>query len=122
MTVIRIGGILQPAWARTSSAVVGTTSRVATRLQSALDKTAIVSHDAALAVSALLTPVAVIALVFGMWRLGEDIGWTGDFVISNGLFSHWQVWIALSIAMQALASMLSRPAEAVQKSENPGPE
>jgi hypothetical protein len=121
MTVIRIGGILQPAWARTSSAVVETTSRVANRLQSVLDKTAIVSHDAALAVSALLTPVAVIALVFGMWRIGEDVGWTGDFVISNGLFSHWQVWIALAIALQALSSMLSRP-EAIQKSENPGPE
>lgn len=117
MTVIRIGGILQPAWARTSSAVLGTTSRVANRLQSAL----LVSHDAALAVSALLTPVAVIALVFGMWRIGEDVGWTEDFVISNGLFSHWQVWIALAIALQALASMLSRP-EAIQKSENPDSE
>ena len=86
-------------------------------LQSALDKTATISHDAALAVSALLTPVAVIALVFGMWRFGTDIGWTEDFVISNGLFSHWQIWIALAIALQALASMLSRP-EAVQKNEN----
>ena len=117
MTVIRIGGILQPAWARTSSAVVETTSKVANRLQSAL----MLSHDAALAVSAFLTPVAVIALVFGMWRVGEDVGWTEDFVISNGLFSHWQVWIALAIALQALASMLSRP-EAVQESENPDAE
>ena len=121
MTVIRIGGILQPAWARTSSAVVWTTSRVANKLQSALDTTAIASHDAALAFSAFLTPVAVIALVFGLWRLGMDVGWTEDFVISNGLFSHWQVWIALAIALQALSSMLSRP-EAIQKSENPGPE
>ncbi len=116
MTVIRIGGILQPAWARTSSAVAVTTSRVATRLQSAV----MVSHEAALAVSALLTPVAVIALVLGLWRVGEDMGWTGDFVISNGLFSHWQVWIAMAIALQSLASMLSRPE--VQKQENPSAE
>ncbi|MDP8983331.1 MAG: hypothetical protein M3O35_22375 [Acidobacteriota bacterium] len=79
-----------------------------------------VSHEAALAVSALLTPVAVIALVLGLWRVGEDMGWTGDFVISNGLFSHWQVWIAMAIALQSLASMLSRPE--VQKQENPSAE
>jgi hypothetical protein len=48
------------------------------------------------------------------------MGWTGDFVISNGLFSHWQVWIAMAIALQSLASMLSRPE--VQKQENPGAE
>ena len=87
-------------------------------VQSALGKTAIVLHDAAPAAFALLTPVAVIALVLGIWRFGTDIGWTEDFVISNGLFSHWQVWIALALALQALASMLSRP-EAVQRSENP---
>src|SRR5258708_18412857 len=84
MTVIRIGGILQPAWARTSSAVVETTSKVANRLQSAL----ILSHDAALAVSAFLTPVAVIALVFGMWRIGEDIGLTQEFVIFARFLLH----------------------------------
>ena len=81
----------------------------------------IVSRDAAQAVSALLTPVAVIALVLGMWRFGTDLGWTEDFVISNGLFSHWQIWIALAIALQALASMLSRP-EAIQQNENPSAE
>ncbi len=75
-------------------------------------------HDAALAAFVLLKPVAVIALVLGIWRFGTDIGWTEDFVISNGLFSHWQIWIALAIALQALASMPSRR-QAVQKSENP---
>lgn len=74
----------------------------------ALQTAATISRDAAQALFALLTPVAVIALVFGMWRFGTDIGWTEDFVISNGLFSHWQIWIALAIALQALGSMLSR--------------
>jgi hypothetical protein len=63
---------------------------------------------AVLAVLALLTPLAVIALAFGMWRFGSDIGWTGDFIISNGLFSHWQVWIALAAALHVFASRLSR--------------
>src|ERR1700682_5563681 len=87
-------------------------------MQSALDKTASVSRDAAQAVSALLTPLAVIALVFGMWRFGTDIGWTEDFVISNGLFSHWQIWIALSIALQALASVLYRTADVVRQEDS----
>lgn len=26
--------------------------------------------------------------------MAEDLGWAGDFVVSKGLFSHWQVWIA----------------------------
>jgi hypothetical protein len=81
----------------------------------------VLSRDAAQAAFALLTPVAVIALVLGMWRFGTDLGWTEDFVISNGLFSHWQIWIALAIALQALASMLSRP-EVVRENENPSAE
>ena len=74
-----------------------------TGLSTVLAKTAIVSRDAAQAATALLTPVAAIALVLGMWRFGTDLGWTEDFVISNGLFSHWQIWIALAIALHALA-------------------
>ncbi len=66
-------------------------------------------HDAAPALFALLKPVAVIALVLGIWRFGTDIGWTEDFVISNGLFSHWQIWIALAIALQALARRSENP-------------
>ena len=32
-----------------------------------------------------------------MWRIGTDLGWTGDFVFSDGLLSHWQVWIGAAI-------------------------
>lgn len=54
----------------------------------------------------LLTPAAVTALVMGLWRLGTDLGWAGAFFISEGFFSHWQVWIALSIGLKAMGSML----------------
>ena len=56
---------------------------------------------------ALLTPAAVTALVLGLWRVCADVGWTGEFLIANGFFSHWQVWIALAIAMQTAAASLA---------------
>ena len=43
--------------------------------------------------SDLLTMAAVGCASFGVWRMGVDFGWTGDFVIQDGLLSHWQVWI-----------------------------
>lgn len=55
---------------------------------------------------ALLTPAAVVAFVMGMWRLCMDLGWAGAFLISGGFFSHWQVWIALSIGLKMLSSTL----------------
>jgi hypothetical protein len=49
----------------------------------------------------LMTPIALGAYVLGCWRLGADMGWMGEFFISRGLFSHWQVWLALGIGIQA---------------------
>lgn len=43
--------------------------------------------------SDLITMATVGCALFGVWRMGIDFGWTSDFVIQNGLFSHWQVWI-----------------------------
>jgi len=60
------------------------------------------------ATGALLTPAAVLALVLGFWRLAADLNLTGQFAISGGLFSHWQVWIGLAALLQTCASRLSR--------------
>src|SRR5271170_1706653 len=49
---------------------------------------------------ALLTPSAVLALVMAIWRVCADLGWAGAFLISDGFFSHWQVWLASSIALK----------------------
>jgi len=62
----------------------------------------------ALALGALLTPAAVMASVLGLWRLASDMKWTGEFGISSGLFSHWQVWAGCAIALQAGAWALNR--------------
>jgi hypothetical protein len=62
----------------------------------------------ALALGALLTPAAVMASVLGLWRLAADMKWTGEFGISSGLFSHWQVWLASAAVLQRGAWMLNR--------------
>lgn len=58
--------------------------------------------------AALLGPASVMAFVLGCWRLGADLNLTGQFAISHGIFSHWQVWLALGGAMQLASTFLSR--------------
>jgi hypothetical protein len=58
--------------------------------------------------AAFLSPASVVALVLAFWRLGADLGWTGQFAISTGLFSHWQVWMALAVGLQTWAAHLSK--------------
>jgi hypothetical protein len=66
------------------------------------------NRHVALASAALLTPAAVMAFVLSMWRLGSDLGFARAFAIRNGILSHWQVWLAISVAVQFLAVLLNR--------------
>lgn len=66
------------------------------------------NRELASVAAALLTPAAAMALVLGVWRLGADLKWTGEFAISRGIFSHWQVWIAMAGLLQTCASILNR--------------
>jgi len=36
----------------------------------------------------------------GLWRMGADLDWAGNFVFQNGLLSYWQVWIAAAAGVQ----------------------
>ncbi|MEO8126884.1 MAG: hypothetical protein ABJF23_14710 [Bryobacteraceae bacterium] len=58
--------------------------------------------------AALLGPASVMAFVLGGWRLGADLNLTGQFAISQGIFSHWQVWFAVGAAMQLVSTALTR--------------
>ena len=58
--------------------------------------------------AALLGPASVMAFVLGGWRLGADLNLTGQFAISQGLFSHWQVWFAVGAGMQVVSTVLTR--------------
>ncbi|MEJ7607693.1 MAG: hypothetical protein WKF37_15820 [Bryobacteraceae bacterium] len=56
----------------------------------------------------LIAPVALVGYVFAAWRLGADLNWLGEFFISSGLFSRWQVWLAIAIATQLVSKELDR--------------
>jgi hypothetical protein len=84
--------------------------RLKLRYENAVRKTAAWNRQAALIASSLMTPVALMAWGLGGWRLLADLKMAGEFAISTGLFSHWQVWIALGIALQFAAFLLHRVA------------
>ena len=88
---------------------VAAITAVAVRFQPLSDRLTKASREASAAISVLLlTPAALIAMVFGMWRLGADLGWTTKFLISQGLFSHWVVWMALSMGLKTTANLAVR--------------
>jgi hypothetical protein len=69
-------------------------------------------RNTALAVAALLTPSALIAFTISFWSIAADFRWTGNFFVSNGPFSHWQVWIVTAALLALLARLLQHFAEA----------
>jgi hypothetical protein len=56
----------------------------------------------------ILTLVSIICGSLSIWRIGSDLDWAGDFVFSNGLLSHWQVWMGIAITAQYLGWRLTR--------------
>lgn len=61
----------------------------------------------ALAGGALLIPGCLMAYVLGFWSLASELGAAGPFGIT-GLFSHWQLWIAMAVALHVCATVLNR--------------
>jgi hypothetical protein len=73
----------------------------------------------ALALASLLTPAAVMACVLAFWRLAADVKVTNQFPITDGLFSHWQVWVSGAAVLQLCAVVLNRygdPQPGIQES------
>ena len=66
------------------------------------------NQHAVLALASLLTPAAVMASVLAFWRLAADFNATGQFPITSGFFSHWQVWLAGAALLQFCAITLNR--------------
>src|SRR4051812_737467 len=62
----------------------------------------------ALALASLMWPGVFTAYVLGFWRLGADLGMAGGFGITSGVFSHWQVWLALAGLGNVAALVLTR--------------
>jgi len=79
-------------------------------LRPLVDRGVRLSRNAAGPVSFLLRNLALAAGVLGLWRLGSDLGWTQDFFISVGFWSHWQSWLALAALLTAAANFILRAA------------
>lgn len=62
----------------------------------------------AMGISVLLQPAVLAAFVLAAWRFGTDVGWTRDFVISTGVLSHWQTWLAIAVVLQGSVIALNR--------------
>jgi hypothetical protein len=53
-----------------------------------------------------LASAATLAMAF--WRLAYDLAWTDRFAITDGIFSHWQLWMGLTLVLQVSQSSLAR--------------
>lgn len=84
------------------------TIRIRVQLGPDFERTLARQRQIASILAAFLTPVAVSAFLLCVWRLGSDIGWAGEFAISHGLLSHWQVWLVIAGLLQTVAVALNR--------------
>jgi hypothetical protein len=69
----------------------------------------------ALALGTLLAPAALVAFTMAFWRIAADLRLTSSFVISSGVFSHWQVWLVSAALLLLSVSLLNRSAGAAMK-------
>lgn len=82
--------------------------RIRLNYGSTLRKTSAANRQAALILSSLMTPLALMAATLACWRIAADLRWAGQFAIANGMFSRWQVWVAIAVGVQFAAFMLHR--------------
>jgi hypothetical protein len=115
MAVVKVVLSPQPAVGRTRSSVAAISSESIVKSQFWFERAfEVVSPGVVIQTAgqlanvlvALLTPAAVLAFAMGIWRVCTDLGWAGAFLIDEGFFSHWQVWIALSVGLKMLSSTL----------------
>ncbi len=84
------------------------TIRIRFRLGPEFDQAQVSKLQLASFAAELLTPAALMALVLGLWRFSVDLSLSSQFPISHGLFSHWQVWIAVGVLLLSCAAILNR--------------
>lgn len=60
------------------------------------------------AIAALLWPAVLTAYVLTVWAIGAQLQLTGAFGILQGVFSHWQIWLATALLLHLAAVTLSR--------------
>jgi hypothetical protein len=71
-------------------------------------KTSGKNRHVALAIAALMTPGTLMMFVMAMWRIGADVGVATEFPISEGVWQHWQMWIAAAALSHLVSVLLNR--------------
>ena len=66
------------------------------------------NRQLAMTLSRWMPPLSALASVLAFWRLGADIDRNLGFGISQGLLSHWQVWLATGLLLHVAGPMLAR--------------
>jgi hypothetical protein len=66
------------------------------------------NRRAAMALAALLDPAAVMAVALALWGIAAERNWVGSFAIDSGVFSHWETWLAVAVALELCALALNR--------------
>ena len=61
--------------------------------------------------SALVWPLGVVCFFLCAWRWVFDLRWVGLFLVTGGVFSHWQIWFTAGMVWQVLAVTLKRYGE-----------
>jgi hypothetical protein len=51
--------------------------------------------------------VSLMAYALGAWGLASDMGAAGESGV-QGIFSHWQVWVAVGVLLNVVTSILNR--------------
>lgn len=62
----------------------------------------------ALTLAALLTPCALIAFTMAFWIFAAQMQWMGEFFITSGLLSRWEIWLALAAVLLLVAKVIDR--------------
>ncbi len=62
----------------------------------------------ALAFASLMTPLALLAILVGLWIVAAGRRWTDPFPISEGWLSYWQLWLGGGVVLRLAASWLNR--------------
>ncbi|MFL6451457.1 MAG: hypothetical protein ACJ746_27835 [Bryobacteraceae bacterium] len=60
----------------------------------------------ALAFAALFAPCALLAFTICIWSFAAELGLVGQFYVTAGIFSHWQVWLCLAAILLLGARLL----------------
>jgi hypothetical protein len=112
---VRVEAAIHPAFRKrwNSDGLQVAWSRVGDRIAAETPQMAQVATE-------LAGPAAGLLYSLALWRIGADMGWAGGFVISNGLFSHWQVWLVLGVTLQFGGRMAGRHLRARATAGGPG--